>query len=523
MDSILGDLVSIVLRFLPFFLVPFAFKFAGGALASIYGAVESRGKKGHQAFMGDARDPGSRRARARERFRGGVTRNRAEFARNNAAFAKGKLGPNASRRDRVSGAVRGRLGNAVGANGRIFAAESALNKAAQEQHDSISNYGDDTILNARSGVYGQMYDKKTGTPIWAKNEQGQYYDANKQAIDGTGFDPATGLGADGRQAVGKQDWQTLDGNKIEGGEAAVKAAKRSYPLIGSLQSSMGYRMKKTSTAFDQEIFKRNAAKLQAQNGMSDNEVQGVFTGVGFARQNERLEAKHSGYGPITEYEQKDYGADFDPRSDKNGFGYLAVQNPAMETKNRTFVDELHNAKGNWTVSQMRDTTIDHMGKVQSHLERQFANPDAAAAEINAFNTEKARQKATAAGRKYDPVNNADDRVEMVDRDKVRAHAQKELQKVYEMGDELNPKGGGIPQFRTDTAPGDDGQPQGSGYGGLSGAPVAVQNAAKRLKASQNASVRAAVMGTPAAPPAPPAPPSGPYIPPLPPPPFGPRR
>lgn len=65
----MADLVSIILLIIPMFLIPFAFKFSGGAIGSLYGTLNGLGKKASEIIKGDARDPLSLRNRAKHRAR----------------------------------------------------------------------------------------------------------------------------------------------------------------------------------------------------------------------------------------------------------------------------------------------------------------------------------------------------------------------------------------------------------------------------------------------------------------------
>lgn len=57
----INQFVALVVLFIPFFLIPFAFKLAGGAISSISGAITGFNKKRYEKFMGSEFDETSRR------------------------------------------------------------------------------------------------------------------------------------------------------------------------------------------------------------------------------------------------------------------------------------------------------------------------------------------------------------------------------------------------------------------------------------------------------------------------------
>lgn len=392
------NIVSMILLVLPMFLIPWSFKMAGGAIGSLSGMAQGVSKKATEAIKGNANDPTSLRNATKRNTGAAFTRKRAQFVRSSGIFDS----------DSKKGRVRKALGGAA-AYGDIFAKEAAINRTGSERLEAVSSFGDDTLLNARSAV----------------------------------------LADDGK-------WRTLDGNEVSA--SAVRKARALYSPLGELQKSASYRLQKTNNASTARAYKRNAGKLKKTYGLTDQEVTGLLTGVGFGRQNERLEFKHSAYGEAGQEEVADFGASI------GDYGYLAPTNPKMNkqelnpdtgemtSKNDTFVDELHGIRGTWATSQMRDTTINHLDKIQGHWEQQYETSQ-------------------------DPAE--------------RALLAKRLRKVYETGDSLSPRvnaasGGPTPLDA-------DGKPV-EGFGGVSGAAPAVKNAVGQLIDSRNVTVMREVMG-----------------------------
>jgi hypothetical protein len=102
-DESITQFVSLIILFIPFFMIPFAFKLAGGAIATISGAVTSMGKKRLEHFKGNELDQHSRLNKAKASFRD--TRNIG--ARKRGAWLE-------SRSDKASGKIPKAL---IGANG----------------------------------------------------------------------------------------------------------------------------------------------------------------------------------------------------------------------------------------------------------------------------------------------------------------------------------------------------------------------------------------------------------------------
>lgn len=64
-DSFFGYFIAFLLQFLPLFMIPFAFRLAGGVLGRLSTVATSFGSKGLEAAKGNQNDPWSRRNRAR--------------------------------------------------------------------------------------------------------------------------------------------------------------------------------------------------------------------------------------------------------------------------------------------------------------------------------------------------------------------------------------------------------------------------------------------------------------------------
>lgn len=100
--GVLTQMMSVVALLIPLFLVPFAFRFAGGIIGTIHEQVENHRKRVHGLVAGDVRDPSS----LQNRLKG-----RAAMSRNERYFSGAALGQVANplnwRKDKVTG-QRGR-------------------------------------------------------------------------------------------------------------------------------------------------------------------------------------------------------------------------------------------------------------------------------------------------------------------------------------------------------------------------------------------------------------------------------
>jgi hypothetical protein len=134
---ILAAIIAFVLQFLPLMLIPFAFKFVGGAIGSLYATLSGHGKSLSNAIKGDARDPYSLRNRTKNKMF-------AELARGQQQVTDrgGVLG--ASRGRRARGRFAGLFGNVEGRMARF-------NKEQAQLAEDMSATGRDHFRYAAAG------------------------------------------------------------------------------------------------------------------------------------------------------------------------------------------------------------------------------------------------------------------------------------------------------------------------------------------------------------------------------------
>lgn len=245
---------GIAVIYAPLFLIPFAFRFAGGIMGKLAGVAGGlAAKAGQSGFI-----------KARQEYYGqkhkdNVTRAQAERYRLNKEIAQ--QNPN-SLRGR-SAAWRAR--KIAGYRADIYDREAAINKRTAEAQGEVTNFGDDSLQRA--------------------------YTVNKEQADrdraaGRGQGDTWRMGANGleyRSAGGS--WQTE--NDVN--EARRKFGKRN---ISQLQQSLAYEMKKAATQEEQDRLVDSFGSLADEWGMSGNEANGAWIGAGFANQDHNLQWKH---------------------------------------------------------------------------------------------------------------------------------------------------------------------------------------------------------------------------------------
>ncbi|NBU34357.1 hypothetical protein EB118_12865 [bacterium] len=151
--QLLAKIIGIVVLFVPLALIPFSFKLAGGATASLYGAINGFGKKGSEMLKGDARDPASLRNKVRNNAR-------------NSAINTGLTGAAIGARANVFNGGLGRNGRAKRKNraGMITNAQQQMLAKKAGDNPMFSMYSQS---DAEMGVLAEF-----GSAASAK----QYYD-----------------------------------------------------------------------------------------------------------------------------------------------------------------------------------------------------------------------------------------------------------------------------------------------------------------------------------------------------------
>lgn len=192
LSAAVGQLASIIILVLPLFLIPFAFKLAGGAIGSLYGTIAGYNKRGSEAIKGNANDPNSLRNKSKRNVGEQMTRYQASIAhasRNN---------PNAS----IFRRIPGRIADSA-MFGNVDQRLSNYTKAAAERRDTLVGYGPDDLVYAAGG-----YTLRAGQKDWRGNTVSktthynskgdeiskQMYDRGKALYGGSQHDVAQAIG-----------------------------------------------------------------------------------------------------------------------------------------------------------------------------------------------------------------------------------------------------------------------------------------------------------------------------------------
>lgn len=397
----LADLVSLALLIIPLFLIPFAFKMAGGAIGSLYGTFSNWGKQGGEFIKGNPNDQNSLRNRSRYK----VGDNTTQF-RERAVKAGSKDG---------SGRVRRNFGRAMN-YGNLQAKRSAYNKQRSEMQQSQIATGDDT--NIRDLFIAQASD-------------GNWYrrmDMKRQA-DGS-------LVAD---AGIKPVYDAVNG---------AIAHKKSMSLYGkdksSVQDGLYYEWKKTSFNPEQmQNLSTQYGEVLDENGFDDDEGKEMGKGVGFRHQAQTLASKHSTWG-----------------KDKQT-GEWGMQVNHLDLAKETALN-----LGTYQLSNQDVTTFDEYTKGFTDME-QIISSQGTASDDTVLTDKEVDKGSEYEGKTYAQIKQAHRRIRKI------AVSTNPDQRMGAVGDQV-PKG-------------PDGALEGTGYGGVSNAPVEVQAAARRLSTVVGAS------------------------------------
>lgn len=162
-------------------------------------------------------------------------------------------------------------------------------------------------------------------------------------------------------------YRTLDGKEVSNAERA--AAKRIYPNLPDLQTIADYRSSKINTTEEAHQFIRNFGMMAQQEGLSAEEATGVYTGLAFARQNERGEFKYGKFAQLPNG-RFSYSAPGDIGSfegDPTPSG--DVVKPG-ESRSGNFIKEQYSKRGTYEGGKMFGSYFQSMGDIKkAHLDK----------------------------------------------------------------------------------------------------------------------------------------------------------
>lgn len=262
-------IVAFILQILPLFLIPFAFKLAGGALTGIYGAITKSSSR-----VGEMTK--SRKEIAKRKYEAGALQGRT--TKYNALNSWASTRDRSTWLGRRAAGVAGFAANRVGGY-NIEAAMSAQRlETEKEMQAQIDTGVDDEIraLNTNKDLLRRVKRGATASQLQAAGYQaGRDFrtGANGQVtqlanLGGTMYDVATVERADER-------W---------GGNQAA------------YQKSLSYEMTKVLTQQQQDNILNNYATSSRSWGMDQDQANGAWIGAGFQQQNQNRQWKHYSIG-----------------------------------------------------------------------------------------------------------------------------------------------------------------------------------------------------------------------------------
>jgi hypothetical protein len=296
----LAGIVAFSLQIIPLFLVPYAFKLSGGALANLNNTLTGGSSKINAALKG-------RKDQAAHRYNTESLQGRQNL------YQRGQdMASSTNRFKRVGGKL---LANRVGGYNIEAATSEARAANMKLLNDQIATGRDDEI---RGLTVNKKHALKNGTQA-VKNAAGEWSDG------------------DWREKDGIREFKSLGGAWVK--EADVDAGHTRWGNdTFAQQAALSYEMRKASGGSDQdrERVVSNFHSTVDSWGISEQQKQGIWKGSGFENQNASLMYKHTKQS-----------------TDANG-----VQTTSFDHKG--FMNEIYEKKGTYPMAQMDATTISRM-------------------------------------------------------------------------------------------------------------------------------------------------------------------
>ena len=312
----ISNVVAILAYFLPYFALPFTFRLAGGALATLGGLANDRGRGGFDRLK-------KYRADQTERRLGHYGQQIGDRTLQARAEAVRRLNSSASRRGKLAGGAMRFAGRQVAGLGGIEHRMSAINaRTSKEINDEIATGRDDRIR-------GLTVDQSMG---WERAK-------------------AAGLAQ--TTSNGTRQWKSLGGRWIDEADV-VEGQKRWGHDVAAQQAALSYEMRKANSEAEvQGISSRYHSLATNQWGQTDNQAGGSWIGASFENQNQHLEYKNTDWTT----------------------GNLRVD---RETglAGSGLVDETYEKRGSYNLAQMGSNTIEQLKVAHQSAESVLADASA---------------------------------------------------------------------------------------------------------------------------------------------------
>lgn len=275
---------GIVVIYAPLFLIPFAFKFAGGALSRIATAATGIGER--LAKSGPVKQ---RREYYAQKTQDAMTRGGAEAYRQAQKSYEKSSGFKRFRAGR-------RMSNLSGYKNDIYQREAAMNERLAKEQEQQKNFGDDTDRRAygidREAAEADMAASLAANTTTLSTINGKSYRTSQNGrlrqeveLDSSG-NVKDVKGTTYRSLGGS--WQT---------KAASVAADRRFGMnnTGQLQQTLTYEMGKAIETGQQEELIAQYGDLAQSWGLSSEQTNGTWIGPAFNNQQEDLMYKNTSF------------------------------------------------------------------------------------------------------------------------------------------------------------------------------------------------------------------------------------
>ncbi len=319
-----SSLLAILVYFAPFFMLPFAFKMAGGLMGTIFSMANDRNRGAFDRL---------------KKFRQGQLEKRGSYykqrygdrAMQARASAVRSLNASASKYGGVRGGLLRAAGRPIAGLGGIEDKMSAINaRTGKAIQDEIATGADDRIR-------GLTVDRSMG-----------FATAQSQGL--------------ARIDSGRRQWKSLGGKWIN--ESDVVEGQRQWGHdAAAQQAALSYEMRKASSEEEATgISKRYNSLARQQWGMTEAQAGSSWIGASFENQNSRLEYKYTDWA--------------NGGSLKRGDVTTAAGEKRKTALGAGLVDEIYDKRGSYGVAQMGSTTIGQLQEAYKDASLMAAGVDA---------------------------------------------------------------------------------------------------------------------------------------------------
>lgn len=292
----LFTVLAALIYFAPYFMIPLAFKMAGGLISTVFGMMNDRGK----GLFDGLRNVRDNQRKQRMSHYGGIYGGKVLQARYKAFNAlKGRNG------------VGARIARSAIGGFNIEAEVSANNAKYGDAMQKQIATGPDDLIRAYS--VNKEYAERGGMETSAR-EDGHTYSKSglfrKNGKDGT------------------KEYRTLGGRWVK--ESMVDDSRRAFGNNNhaAFQQALTYEMQKGITQEQQDSLLANYVGTAQANGMDYQQAQEVWTGSAFAKQNENRQWKHYSIDKEGSGEMKMNGLNLMREIDEKQGNYAMMQQNA---------------------------------------------------------------------------------------------------------------------------------------------------------------------------------------------------